>query len=138
MAINNVNNINPLIAIIGRPNVGKSTLFNQILGKNAAIIDDMPGVTRDLHYEDMIYIDKPFTLIDTGGFHIDEDGNAITIGIKKQIEEILVSVDGVILLVDGESGLHPSDSEIYRLIERSGIRNWLVATKIDSFVCYGL
>ncbi len=126
-----INNIKPLIAIIGRPNVGKSTLFNAILGKNASIIDDMPGVTRDLHYEDMVYADKPFTLIDTGGFHIDEEGDLITQGIRKQIEEILSSVDGVILLADGKEGMHPSDDEIYRLIRKSGIRHWIAVTKID-------
>lgn len=126
-----INNIKPLIAIIGRPNVGKSTFFNQILGKNAAIIDDMPGVTRDLHYEDITYIDKPFTLIDTGGFHIDEEGDVITMGIKDQIQTILGSVDGVILLVDTKLGLHPSDAEIFRLIQRMGIRHWIVGSKVD-------
>ncbi len=125
------NNIKPIIAIIGRPNVGKSTLFNQLLGKNAAIVDDRPGVTRDLHYEEMIYDDKPFTLIDTGGFHIDEEGDAITIGIRRQIEEVLSSVDGVMLVADGMAGLHPSDREILDILRRDEIRHWMVVTKVD-------
>ncbi len=126
------NNIKPLIAIIGRPNVGKSTLFNQLLGKNAAIVDDRPGVTRDLHYEEMLYDDKPFTLIDTGGFHIDEEGDVITLGIRRQIEEVLSSVDGALLVTDGIAGLHPSDREILDILRRKEIRHWLVVTKIDS------
>lgn len=127
------NNINPVIAIIGRPNVGKSTLFNKILKKNFAIIDDMPGVTRDLNYQELTYDDKPFTIIDTGGFHIDEDGmDAITRGIRDQINEVLETVDGVILLCDGEAGLIESDREIYDLIRKKGIRSWLAASKIDS------
>ncbi len=126
-----VNNIKPMIALIGRPNVGKSTLFNQLLGKNAAIVDDRPGVTRDLHYQEMEYDGKPFTLIDTGGFHIDEEGDAITLGIRRQIEEVLASVDGALLIADGFAGLHPSDREILDLLRRSGLRYWFVVTKID-------
>ncbi|HQI05966.1 MAG TPA: ribosome biogenesis GTPase Der [bacterium] len=133
MTNNMANNINPVIAIIGRPNVGKSTLFNRILRKNFAIIDDMPGVTRDLNYQDLTYIDKPFTIIDTGGFHIDEEGmDAITKGIKDQINEVLETVDGVILLCDAEAGLIESDREIYNLIRKKGIRSWLAVSKIDS------
>jgi GTPase len=127
------NNIKPVIAIIGRPNVGKSTLFNRILKKNFAIIDDLPGVTRDLNYQELVYVDKPFTIIDTGGFHIDEDEtNAITKGIRDQINEVLTLVDGVIFLCDGESGLSENDKEIMDLIRRKDIRHWLAVTKIDS------
>lgn len=128
-----INNVKPLIAIIGRPNVGKSTLFNKILNKNSAIVDDMPGVTRDLNYQDLIYDDKPFTIIDTGGFHIDEDEtDAITKGIRDQINEVLDEVDGVIMLCDGETGLTGSDREIYHLIRVKGLRSWLAVSKIDS------
>lgn len=127
------NNVKPLIAIIGRPNVGKSTLFNKILNRNFAIIDDMPGVTRDLNYQDMVYIDKPFTIIDTGGFHIDEDEtDEITKGIRSQINEVLEQIDGVIMLCDGEAGISSSDKEIYHLIRVKGIRCWLAVSKIDS------
>ncbi len=127
------NNINPIIAIIGRPNVGKSTLFNKIIRKNFAIIDDMPGVTRDLNYQDVVYDDKPFTIIDTGGFHIDEEGiDAITKGIRDQINEVLLQVDGVILLCDGEAGLNDSDKEIFDLIRKKDIRCWIAVSKIDS------
>ncbi len=126
------NDIKPLIAIIGRPNVGKSTLFNHILGSNAAIIDDMPGVTRDLNYRDMVYDDKPFTLIDTGGFYIDEGTpDQITAGIHSQIRAILEQVDGVLFVGDGRNGPHPSDFDIVDLIRKSGIRFWTAVSKID-------
>ncbi|MGI6393482.1 MAG: ribosome biogenesis GTPase Der [bacterium] len=128
-----INNIKPVIAIIGRPNVGKSTLFNKILNKNFAIIDDKPGVTRDLNYQDLTYIDKPFTIIDTGGFYVDEkETDAITKGIREQINDVFEVVDGVILLCDGEAGLVDSDKEIYSLIRKKGIRSWLAVSKIDS------
>ncbi|HNW83616.1 MAG TPA: ribosome biogenesis GTPase Der [bacterium] len=133
MPAKNQNNVKPLIAIIGRPNVGKSTLFNKIMNKNFAIVDDMPGVTRDLNYQDMEYYDKPFTIIDTGGFHIDEDGtDEITKGIRSQINEVLDQIDGVIFLCDGEAGINSSDKEIYHLIRVKGIRCWLAVSKIDS------
>ena len=128
-----INNVKPLIAIVGRPNVGKSTLFNKILNKNSAIVDDMPGVTRDLNYQDLVYDDKPFTIIDTGGFHIDEDEtDAITKGIRDQINEVLDEVDGVLMLCDGEAGLTGSDKEIYHMIRVKGLRSWLAVSKIDS------
>jgi len=127
------NDIKPLIAIIGRPNVGKSTLFNHILGSNAAIIDDRPGVTRDLNYRDMTYDDKPFTIIDTGGFYIDENQtDVITKGIHAQIRAILEQVDGVLFLGDGVVGPHPSDYDIIDLIRKSGIRFWTAVSKIDA------
>ncbi len=127
------NNIKPLIAIIGRPNVGKSTLFNKILNRNFAIIDDMPGVTRDLNYQDMVFDDKPFTIIDTGGFHIDENEvDVINRGIRQQINEVLEQVDGVIFLCDGEVGVTENDKEIYDLIRKKEIRSWLAVSKIDS------
>ena len=127
------NNVKPLIAIIGRPNVGKSTLFNKILNKNFAIIDDMPGVTRDLNYQDMVFDDKPFTIIDTGGFHIDENEvDVINKGIRQQINEVLEQVDGVIFLCDGEMGITENDKEIYDLIRKKEIRSWLAVSKIDS------
>ncbi|MCK5808310.1 ribosome biogenesis GTPase Der [bacterium] len=127
------NDIKPLIAIIGRPNVGKSTLFNHILGSNAAIIDDRPGVTRDLNYRDMTYNDKPFTIIDTGGFYIDENQtDVITKGIHEQIRSILEQVDGVLFLGDGVVGPHPSDYDIIDLIRKSGIRFWTAVSKIDA------
>ena len=128
----NYNNIKPLIAIVGRPNVGKSTLFNEILGENSAIIDDMPGVTRDLHYEDINYFGKPFTLIDTGGFHIDEDTDVISKGIREQIEAVLSNVDGVIFLANAETGIHTSDKEIFALLRQHSIRTWVAVSHIDS------
>lgn len=133
MSNKKINNIKPLIAIIGRPNVGKSTLFNRILNKNSAIIDDMPGVTRDLNYQDLTYDDKPFTIIDTGGFHIDEEGiDAITKGIRAQINEVLEVVDGVIFVCDADTGLTDSDKEIYHMIRVKGLRSWLVVSKVDT------
>jgi len=127
------NNVKPLIAIIGRPNVGKSTLFNRILRRNFAIIDDMPGVTRDLNYQDMVFDDKPFTIIDTGGFHIDEtEADVINKGIRMQINEVLELVDGVLFLCDGMMGVTENDKEIYDLIRKKQIRSWVAVSKVDS------
>jgi GTP-binding protein len=120
----------PVIAIIGRPNVGKSTLFNTIAKKNIAIVDDLPGVTRDRNYLDITYDDKSFILIDTGGFDpFDDDKLA---GMVKEHAQIAAEeADAIIFLMDGHTGIHHSDEEINRIIQRSNKKIYYAVNKLE-------
>jgi GTP-binding protein len=120
----------PVIAIIGRPNVGKSTLFNTIAKKNIAIVDDLPGVTRDRNYLDITYDDKSFILIDTGGFDpFDDDKLA---GMVKEHAQIAAEeADAIIFLMDGQTGIHHSDEEINRIIQRSNKKIYYAVNKLE-------
>jgi GTP-binding protein len=121
----------PLIAIIGRPNVGKSTLFNRILGTKAAIVDDVPGVTRDRHYADGTYRGKAFRLVDTGGLDPSARAGMLAL-IKRQSELAIAEADILILLMDGRAGLTPADEAIAELIR--GIKKpvFVAVNKIDT------
>ena len=101
----------PVVAIIGRPNVGKSTLFNQLAKKNIAIVDDLPGVTRDRNYLDITYDNKPFILIDTGGFDPFDDDKLSAV-VKEHAQIAAEEADVIVFLMDGQTGLHHSDEEI--------------------------
>ena len=119
----------PVVAIIGRPNVGKSTLFNRIANKNIAIVDDLPGVTRDRNYLDITYNDKSFILVDTGGFDpFDEDKLAGM--VKEQAQIAAEEADIIIFLMDGQTGLHHSDTEINRVIQRVLFRHFQIEVKM--------
>jgi len=100
-----------VVAVVGRPNVGKSTLFNRIIGKRVAIVHPQSGVTRDRNYGEADWTGKKFFLIDTGGFVPDSD-DAFNIHIREQIRIALEASDKVLFVVDGENGLHPVDEEI--------------------------
>jgi len=120
----------PVVAIIGRPNVGKSTLFNRIANKNIAIVDDLPGVTRDRNYLDITYDDKSFILVDTGGFDpFDEDKLAGM--VKEQAQIAAEEADIIIFLMDGQTGLHHSDTEINRVIQRSNKKIFYAVNKLE-------
>ncbi len=120
----------PVVAIIGRPNVGKSTLFNRIANKNIAIVDDLPGVTRDRNYLDITYEDKSFILIDTGGFDpFDKDKLAGM--VKEQAQIAAEEADIIIFLMDGQTGLHHSDIEINRVIQRSNKKIFYAVNKLE-------
>ncbi|MBI4632817.1 MAG: ribosome biogenesis GTPase Der [Deltaproteobacteria bacterium] len=120
----------PVIAIIGRPNVGKSTLFNRLSHKKKAIVINEPGATRDRNYADCAWNDKPFLLIDTGGFE-----PASTQGIMSQMREqtllAMEEADVIIFLMDGRDGLTPSDREIAGLLRATGKAVFYVVNKID-------
>jgi len=105
----------PLIAIIGRPNVGKSTLFNKILGAKIAIVDDVPGVTRDRNYADATYRNRKFRLVDTGGLDLSASNSMLNL-IRRQSEMAIAEADILIVLLDGRSGLTPGDHEVVRLL----------------------
>lgn len=121
----------PLIAIIGRPNVGKSTLFNRILGSRTAIVDDVPGVTRDRNYADTNYRNRPFRLIDTGGLEPTATDGMLAL-IKRQSELAIAEADVLILLMDGRAGLMPQDQEVIRLLRGTTKPLFVAINKIDT------
>ena len=119
----------PTVAIVGRPNVGKSTLFNKITGRKIAIIEDTPGVTRDRLYQDAIYQNKPFILIDTGG--IDVEAADFKEEIKIQAEIAIQEADIVIFVVDGKEGLTHNDQVVRDILRKSGKPVIVAINKID-------
>lgn len=119
-----------LIALIGRPNVGKSTLFNRMTRRRDAIVDPTPGVTRDRHYARVSYEGHPFTLIDTGG--IEEQKDTITTHIRHQALQAIDEADIILFLMDGRQGLTPSDREITDILRRTEKKVFYIVNKIDS------
>lgn len=125
------NDTAPLIAIIGRPNVGKSTLFNRVLGTPSAIVDDVPGVTRDRNYADGLYRGRPFRLVDTGGLDPSATEGMLAL-VRRQSQIAIAEADVLIFLMDGRTGLTPTDHEIASLLR--GVRKpvFFTINKIDT------
>ena len=121
----------PLVAIIGRPNVGKSTLFNKILGAKIAIVDDVPGVTRDRNYADATYRTRKFRLVDTGGLDLSSSDSMLTL-IRRQSELAIAEADILIFLLDGRSGLTPPDHEVVKLLRGVTKPLFYAVNKIDT------
>lgn len=121
----------PIVCIVGRPNVGKSTLFNKIAGRRIAITEDKPGVTRDRIYAVGEWLGKYFTLIDTGGLEPEKD-DTIMHNIKRQADIAIDTADVILFVVDGIEGLTSTDLEIGQILRRSGKKVVLVANKIDT------
>jgi len=121
----------PLISIIGRPNVGKSTLFNRILGYRKAITEDTPGVTRDRNYGEFEFNGNVYKLVDTGGFESTPD-EGIICKIREQIEATLKESHAIILLLDIKDGLIPEDTTIYENLRRLNKPVFCVVNKVDS------
>lgn len=122
----------PVVAVVGRPNVGKSTLFNRIVGSRVAIVEDQPGVTRDRLYQDAEWAGRSFTLVDTGGLDFQENGE-INQGVRRQIELAIQEANVVLFVVDARTGLHPDDEDAAALIRRSEKPAVLVANKVENF-----
>jgi GTPase len=120
-----------LVAIVGRPNVGKSTLFNRIIGHREAIVDDLPGVTRDRHYGTAEWTGKNFTLIDTGGF-VPESEDVFEAAIREQAHIAIEEADLVLFVVDVKDGLLPADQEIAAILRKAQKKVILVVNKVDS------
>ena len=120
----------PTVAIVGRPNVGKSTLINRISGRRVAIVDDMPGVTRDRLYADCEWCGKEFTLIDTGG--IDDKTDDISASVKRQALDAVELASVVIFVTDVKQGVLSGDAEIADVLRRSGKPVVLAVNKADS------
>ena len=121
----------PLVAIIGRPNVGKSTLFNKILGTKTAIVDEVPGVTRDRNYADVTYRGRKFRLVDTGGLDLSASEGMLAL-IRQQSEIAIAEADLLIFLLDGRSGLTPPDHEVVRLLRGIIKPVFYAVNKIDT------
>lgn len=121
----------PIVAVVGRPNVGKSTFVNRIVGSRQSIVDDQPGVTRDRIYFDVEWQHKEFTLIDTGGI-IPGDEDEIMLNIFTQAKVACDEADKIIFLVDGRDGINPIDYDIANVLRRSGKPIFLAVNKIDA------
>jgi GTP-binding protein len=120
-----------IVAIVGRPNVGKSTLFNRILGAREAIVFDTPGVTRDRKYAETEWAGKSFTIIDTGGY-VPRSEDVFEVAIREQAEIAIAEADSIIFLVDASEGVTPLDREIANILRTSQKPIYLVVNKIDS------
>src|SRR5210317_2142883 len=118
----------PIVAIVGRPNVGKSTLFNRITRTKDALVDDFPGVTRDRHYGDANWNDVEFTLVDTGGF---TEGEDFADEIRFQVHEAIADADVILLMLDGKAGMSPFDSEILNFLRSIDKPIFYAVNKID-------
>ena len=125
----------PVVAIVGRPNVGKSTLFNALAGEKISIVKDTPGVTRDRIYADVSWLDKDFTLIDTGGIE-PESKDIILSQMREQAQIAIDTSDVIIFITDVKQGLVDSDSKVADMLRRSGKPVILVVNKVDNFDKY--
>lgn len=121
----------PLIAIVGRPNVGKSTLFNRLIGKREAIVDDQSGVTRDRNYGESDWNGKKFRVIDTGGY-VPDSADQFEAAIREQVEVAIQESDSIIFLADARDGVNPVDKIIVDMLRQSGKPYYLVANKVDA------
>ncbi len=119
-----------IVAIVGRPNVGKSTLFNRILGKRKAIVEDFPGVTRDRNYAQVTRFERPFTLIDTGGFEPASSERLLS-QMREQSQLAMEEADVILFLMDGREGLTPADTEVVQMLRQVTKPVLFVINKID-------
>ena len=123
----------PIVAIVGRPNVGKSTLFNALAGSRISIIQDTPGVTRDRIYADVEWLDRSFTMIDTGGIEPDTS-DIILSQMREQAQIAIDTADVILFMTDLKQGLVDADAKVADMLRRSHKPVLLVVNKVDSFV----
>lgn len=125
----------PVVAVVGRPNVGKSTLFNALAGERISIVKDTPGVTRDRIYADVNWLDYHFTMIDTGGIEPDSR-DVILSQMREQAQIAIDTADVIVFITDVKQGLQDSDSKVADMLRRSGKPIVLVVNKVDNFDKY--
>jgi len=123
----------PIVAIVGRPNVGKSTLFNRIIGARDAIVEDVPGITRDRLYRDANWLNHDFVIIDTGGIDFTEKNEYIASRVRRQAEIAIDEAHVIVFVVDGQSGITQEDNEVADILRRSKKPVVLAVNKIDNF-----
>ncbi|MDQ6851389.1 MAG: 50S ribosome-binding GTPase, partial [Actinomycetota bacterium] len=119
----------PVVAVVGRPNVGKSTLVNRILGRREAVVQDVPGVTRDRVAYDALWGGRRFTLVDTGGW--EPDARGLQAMVSAQAQRAVATADLVLFVVDGRTGATETDMVVARTLRRAGRPVLLAVTKID-------
>lgn len=120
----------PVVAVIGRPNVGKSTFFNRVVGKRLAIVEDVPGVTRDRHFARADWAGRSFWVVDTGGLETESE-EPITAAVRQQVMMAIAEADVLVFLVDGKTGPHPVDFRIAELLRQADRPVVLVVNKVD-------
>ena len=120
----------PIVAIVGRPNVGKSTLFNRLIGHRRAMVDDTPGVTRDRNYAHINRFDKPFILVDTGGFEPVTSDRMLQ-QMREQSRLAMDEADVILFMMDARSGLTPADVEVAQMLRKVKKPVFYVINKVD-------
>ena len=128
--IKDFSNMTSMVAIVGRPNVGKSTLFNRLSRSRDALVDNQPGVTRDRLYATVVWEHKSLTVIDTGGFEEADDRHLMS-QVREQVVKAIEEADSIIFMVDGRQGIMPGDEEMADILRRSEKKAFLAANKID-------
>jgi GTPase len=123
--------MNNVVAVVGRPNVGKSTFFNRLIGRRDAIVEDVPGVTRDRHYGEVEWAGKRFAVVDTGGF-VPVSSDVFETAIREQVQIAIEESDVIVFVVDVAAGITSIDQEVGELLRRSGKQVVLVANKADN------
>ena len=121
----------PVVTIVGRPNVGKSTLFNRLVGERRALVDDMPGVTRDRHYGDVDLYGRRFTVVDTGGYDPEASDDLLAL-MRAQAEVAMDEADAILFLLDGQAGLAPADELIAQQLRCAKIPVYFAVNKLES------
>src|SRR5207253_11453903 len=121
----------PLVAVVGRPNVGKSTLFNRLIGERIAIVEDTPGITRDRLYHNVDWQGVEFTVIDTGGIILNET-DPLAIQVRHQAEIAMEEADVILFVVDAADGMNPTDEDIANVLRASPRPVILAVNKTDN------